>query len=147
MAWLLERTRTTGTARAARPTEAGSTRTALLLIAWAARSVSSWTRASAYNRRIVGNLGGAVLFGRRSLLDTQILDITAAEDNVLVDLIRGTYLFLWVAFAALCAEGLYIFERDGRVIAVDVVERATIPDVALGDEGYARASGPREVRR
>lgn len=46
-----------------------------------------WERTYAYNRRVVGDLGRAVLLGGRSLLDAQILDITAAEDNVLVDLV------------------------------------------------------------
>lgn len=59
------------------------------------------------------------LFG--CLFDPQVLDITAAEDNIIVDTIGARELFGWVASSAFCAIGLDLLERNGRVFGIDLV--------------------------
>lgn len=67
------------------------------------------------------------------MVDPQVLDISAAEDDVIVDLIRGRDLFVGVASATLAAEGLDILEGDGRVFGVDFMEDAGVARGELAD--------------
>ena len=75
---------------------------------------------------IVGDGGWFVLLDARVLLDAEVLHVAAAEDNVLVDLVRGRDLVLRPASAALGAVGPDIFERYGRLFGVDFVEDADV---------------------
>jgi hypothetical protein len=56
------------------------------------------------NGRVLRHGWRVVLLDGGSLLDTEILDIAAAEDDVLVHLVRGSYLFLGSSFATFRAE-------------------------------------------
>lgn len=62
---------------------------------------------------VIRHDGRLVLLDRGVLLDPQILDVAAAEDDVFVDLVRRRYLLFRPAFAALCAERADILERHG----------------------------------
>ncbi len=69
------------------------------------------------NCRIVGNSRRLLVLGRRgAFLDPQVLDICAAEDDVLVELLGRRDELVGVVFAMLGAVRPHIFEGDGRVI-------------------------------
>lgn len=100
------------------------------------------------NGRIIGHHRGPALLGRLwRVINPQVLDIGAAKDNVVVDLIRGGDLVIGIASAALAAKGLDILERDGRLFGVDLVEDAGVARRELaGCSGeVAKAKGKREV--
>ena len=54
-----------------------------------------------YNGRVIGHGSWLVLLAGALLLDAKIFHIAAAEDDILVDLIRGGNLFFWIALATL----------------------------------------------
>lgn len=82
-----------------------------------------WTKTYSDNSGIIGHHRGPALLGRLwRVVNPQVLDIGAAKDNVVVDLIRGGDLVIGIASAALTAKGLDILERDGRLFGVDLVE-------------------------
>lgn len=85
-------------------------------------------RNSTYTKdcRVVGNLRWLVFFDSRSLLNSQIFNITATKDNVFVDLIRWWDFIFRTAFSSFCAEGRYILEGDGRCFRVDLVKRTDV---------------------
>ena len=88
------------------------------------------------NRRIVGDSRRLLVLGRRrAFFNPQVLDICAAKDDVLVELLRRRDELVGIVFAVLGAERPHIFEGDGRVIRVDAVEGAGIANIAPGDEG------------
>lgn len=60
---------------------------------------------------VIRNSRGLVLLDARVVLDSQVLHITASEDDVLVHLVGGRNLFVWPAFTAFCSEGPHILER------------------------------------
>ena len=75
------------------------------------------------NAGIIGHNRGPALLGRLwGVINPQVLNIGAAKDNVVVDLIRGGDLVIGIASAALAAKGFDILERDGRLFGVDLVE-------------------------
>lgn len=110
------------------------------------------------NGRVLGHSRRLVLLDSRVVLDPQVLDIAAAEDDVVVNLIGRCYLFFGSTPPTLSAERADIFERDGGLVRVDLVKNADIsrgdeqgdwgatwtstkslPNVAFGDEGDARS--------
>lgn len=76
-----------------------------------------------HNRRLV------LLYRCWGLLDPQVFDICAAEDDVLIELVRGSNLLARLAvlgFAALGSKGADILEGDGGIVRVDLVQCAYI---------------------
>lgn len=59
------------------------------------------------------------------LLNAEVLDIAATEDDIIVDLIRRGYKRA-TAFTALGTKGLDIFKRNCRVFRVDLMKSAYI---------------------
>jgi len=101
-----------------------------------ARSDIGGPRASSEDRRIVGDSRRLLVLGRRgAFFNPQVLDICAAEDDVLVELLGRRDELVGIVLAMLGAERPHIFEGDGRVIRVDAVEGAGIANIAPGDEG------------
>ena len=88
---------------------------------------------------IVGHLRRGLCRGL--ILDTEVLHITAAEHNVLVDLVGRCNLLLGLAFAAFRAVRDDIFEGDRRVLRADIVKNARVPNVTLRNKGDASSVG------
>jgi hypothetical protein len=93
----------------------------------------------AENRGIIRDRRRLLLFGRRrAFFDPQVLDICAAEDDVLVELVGGGDELLGVCFPVLGTKRPHVFKGDGRVIRVDAVEGAGI----ARQKGLAMLSRP-----
>jgi hypothetical protein len=56
------------------------------------------------DRGVFGHRGRSILLDARGVFDTEVLDITAAENDVLVDLVRGCYFFFRPTFTTLRTE-------------------------------------------
>lgn len=83
------------------------------------------------NSRVLGHGRRLVLFDARMVLDPQVLDIAAPENDVVVNLIGRCYLFFGSTPPALGAERANILERYGRLVRVDLVKNT---DISRGDE-------------
>lgn len=68
------------------------------------------------DRRVFGHRGRSILLDARGVFNTEVLDITAAEDDVLVDLVRGCYFFFGPTFTTLRTEGPHVLEGDRRLV-------------------------------
>lgn len=79
----------------------------------------------AYNRRVIRN-GGLVLFDARVVLNSEILNVAAAENDIFVDLVRCGNLFIGLALSSFCAKGANVFERNGRFFRVDLVQSSNV---------------------
>ena len=86
-------------------------------------------RTYSHDGRIIGHGRRLVLLGR--LYHRQLLHVTTAKDDVLVDLVRAGLLLGRVGGAAFSAVGGDILEGDGGGLAVDFVQGADILDVGL----------------
>jgi len=94
------------------------------------------------DRGVVGHRRGLLLLdGRGALFDPQVLDIGAAEDDIFVQLLRCRDELVGAAFPVLGTKRPHVLEGDSRVIRVDTVEGARVPDVAPGYEGYSGSAG------
>jgi hypothetical protein len=78
------------------------------------------------NRGVIRHCGRLVLLDAGMLLNAKIFHIASAEDDILVDLIRGANLFLWPRLASFCAKGAHILERYGRLVRVNFVKHTNI---------------------
>lgn len=83
------------------------------------------------NGRIIGHGRSFCLLEAGMLFDSQILHIAATKDNILVDLVRGSYLFCWPASASFCAEGPDIFQGYRRLIRIDFMESANVAEMRI----------------
>merc|ERR1719394_1198446 len=73
----------------------------------------------------------------RRVAHADVLDVAAAEDDVLVDLVSGSHRA--VRGAVLRAEGTDFGQSDGGLVGVDRVEDALVSDLGLRDEADLRA--------
>ena len=83
------------------------------------------------NSGIIRHFGRFVLRGRGRSLDAEVLHIAASEDNIVVNLIGGRNLLVRVASPTLGAVGRDIFQGNGRLFGVDLVQDTRIP-IAVG---------------
>jgi hypothetical protein len=65
----------------------------------------------AHNSRIIGHGRRLVLLDARVFLNSQVLDIAAAEHDVFVDLVGGSELLFGSTSSALCSKRPDILER------------------------------------
>jgi len=78
-------------------------------IEWGKRKCQTYTN----NGGIVGHRRRLVLFDHGwALFNPKVLDIRAAEDDVLVDLFRGCYLLLGLSLATLGTKGPDILKTN-----------------------------------
>ena len=62
------------------------------------------------NGRVLGHRGRFVLFDARVLFNSEVLYITAAEDDIFINLVGRSNFFLGSTFSAFRAKGADIFE-------------------------------------